>query len=348
MAIPYLGIRPLTCLNEGHSGWVQTIQVGSAKDEAGNETEFLISGGRDNKIITWEVTEKKATDDDKEWGIPKRVYSGHSHFVQDLALSADSRYCLSASWDKTLRLWDLVKGVTVETFVDHDSDVLSCSFSADNRQIASGGRDKNIKIWNTKGECKFTVEEDQHNDWVSSIRFSPDTKNPVLATGSWDGTIKVWDSHSMTLQNTFVGHTNAINSLAFAQKSCYLASGGKDGNIILWNVNEGLFLKNTSHSAPINQVLFSKVKYWIAAATDDGILLWDLVNDEILCKVHINLGEDDEESDNDSDDKSSKSEKKLIEEKKIACLSIAWSKNGNFLYSGWADNKIRVHEVSKQ
>lgn len=183
----------------GHSGQVTSLQVGTGKSAEGEENEFLISGSRDNKIITWEITEKKATDDDQEWGIPKKVHSGHSHFIQDICLSLDSRYCLSASWDKTLRLWDLSNGSTIKTFVSHNKDVLTCSFSADNRQIASGSRDKFIKIWNTVAECKFTVEEDNHNDWVSAVRFSPDTKNPILATASWDGTIKVWESHSMSL-----------------------------------------------------------------------------------------------------------------------------------------------------
>lgn len=321
------------------------MQVGATKDEAGNETEFLVTAGRDHSMITWEITEKAATEEDPEWGVPKRVHSGHNHFVQDLALSNDSRYALTASWDHTLRLWDLTKGTCSKTFVDHDKDVLTCSFSAENRQIASGGRDNNVKIWNTVGECKFTVEEDKHDDWVSTVRYSPDAKNNVLATGSWDGTIKVFEAQSMTLQNTFTGHTNAVTSLSFAQKSCYLASGGKDGNIILWNATEGKHLKHQSHSAPINQVLFSKTKYWIVAATDDGLLLWDLVNDEVKDLKHVYL-ETEEESDSESDSEDEKKEeKKVVEKKKVPCLSIAWSKNGNFLYSGWADNKVRVYEV---
>lgn len=87
---------------------------------------------------------------------------GHSHFIEDLTLSQDSRYALTASWDGTLRLWDLKKGVTTRRFVSHSRDVLACAFSPDNRQIASGGRDKNLKIWNTVGECKFTVEQNAH------------------------------------------------------------------------------------------------------------------------------------------------------------------------------------------
>lgn len=90
--------------------------------------------------------------------MPKKVFTGHSHFISDLSLSQDSRYCLTGSWDGTLRLWDLKKGKTLKRFVSHTRDVLGVAFSPDNRQIASGGRDKNLKIWNTVGECKFTVE----------------------------------------------------------------------------------------------------------------------------------------------------------------------------------------------
>lgn len=227
------------------------------KNERGEDVEFLISGGRDNKVITWNIQERKATDLDSEWGSIRKVLHGHSHFVQDLSLSVDSKYALSASWDKTIRLWDLTKGETVETFVDHQKDVLTCALSADNKQIATGGRDKDIKIWNTKGQCKYTVEEDKHNDWVSCVRFSPDTKSPVLASGSWDGQIKIFDPTTMALKHTFVGHTNAVTTLAFAKKSMYLASGGKDGNILLWNVDAGEFIKSHPLSASINQVIFS-------------------------------------------------------------------------------------------
>lgn len=147
----------------------------------------MVSGSRDKTLTTWEITPKNATDDDKEWGVPKRVLTGHNHFVEDITISQDGRFCLSASWDKTMRLYDLVKGGTTATFVDHAKDVLSCSFSAENRHIASGSRDKSIKIWNTVGDCKYTVQEDAHDDWVSCVRFSPEAKNPILATCSWDG-----------------------------------------------------------------------------------------------------------------------------------------------------------------
>jgi WD40 repeat protein len=106
-------------------------------------------------------------------------------------ISSDGAYALSASWDKSLRLWELATGNTTRTFVGHTNDVLSVSFSADNRQIVSGSRDRTIKLWNTLGDCKFTITEKGHTEWVSCVRFSPNPQNPVIVSAGWDKLVKV-------------------------------------------------------------------------------------------------------------------------------------------------------------
>ena len=63
-------------------------------------------------------------------------------FFQDVVVSSDGQFALSASWDGTLRLWDLNTGTTTRQFYGHTKDVLSVAFSVDNRQIISGSRDK--------------------------------------------------------------------------------------------------------------------------------------------------------------------------------------------------------------
>lgn len=106
-------------------------------------------------------------------------------------ISSDGAYALSASWDKTLRLWELATGTTTRRFVGHTNDVLSVSFSADNRQIVSGSRDRTIKLWNTLGDCKYTITEKGHTEWVSCVRFSPNPQNPVIVSSGWDKLVKV-------------------------------------------------------------------------------------------------------------------------------------------------------------
>jgi hypothetical protein len=56
----------------------------------------------------------------------------------------------------------------------------------------SGSRDKTIKLWNTLGECKYTIADPEgHTEWVSCVRFSPMTANPIIVSGGWDKLVKV-------------------------------------------------------------------------------------------------------------------------------------------------------------
>ena len=47
------------------------------------------------------------------------------------------------------------------------------------------------QVWNTLGECKYTISEDGHTDWVSCVRFSPNLQNPLIVSGGWDKVVKV-------------------------------------------------------------------------------------------------------------------------------------------------------------
>lgn len=58
----------------------------------------------DKDLILWKLTR-----DETNYGVPYKSLIGHGHFVSDVVLSSDGQFALSASWDKTLRLWDLVE-----------------------------------------------------------------------------------------------------------------------------------------------------------------------------------------------------------------------------------------------
>jgi len=157
------------------------MKMGEEEVSAGSEEyrEFLISGSRDRQLIIWDINKVSEGDDESSWGQPRKVMTGHSHFISDLDLSQDSRYALSSSWDGTIRLWSLKTGQTRKTlgsgqFAEgggHTKDVLTVAFSPDNRQIASGSMDKSVKLWNIQGTCKFTVDQNPHTDWVSCVRY---------------------------------------------------------------------------------------------------------------------------------------------------------------------------------
>ena len=256
---------------------------------------------------------------------------GHSHFISEICLTGDSRYAFSASWDGSVRLWNVASGKTVSTLVGHSKDVLSVALSADDRQIITGGLDHQIKIWNTRSECKHTVDKNQHTDAVSCVKFYHAAKPAICVTASWDKTIKVWDNLYMTLNHTFVGHKAQINTLDMVHGSSYLASGSRDGQVMVWDLVQGKFLTASDCESPVNCVLFSQKLYWLVIGTQEGIKVLDLPSQKYL--------QDIKEVSINANDVSFKSKKNL------GCTSLAWNKAGTHLYSGWTDNNIRVYKI---
>ena len=118
---------------KGHNGWITCMKVGQEEVEKDTYKEFLISGSRDRTLMVWDLNEKADADEEKELGKPRKVMKGHSHFVSDIDLSSDSRFCLSSSWDGSIRLWNLKTHTTRKTLLGHTKDVLSVAFSPDNR-----------------------------------------------------------------------------------------------------------------------------------------------------------------------------------------------------------------------
>merc|ERR1712220_1170 len=188
---------------EGHAGWVTSIAT------TNENPDMILSASRDKTVMVWQLTREEGA-----YGYPKKALRGHGHFVEDVVISSDGQFALSGSWDGTLRLWDLNTGLTTRRFVGHDKDVLSVAFSADDRQIVSGSRDKTIKLWNTLGECKYTITEDMHTDWVSCVVFSPSAKMPLIVSAGWGKLVKVWNLSSYKLRTNLVGHFGVVYTTA--------------------------------------------------------------------------------------------------------------------------------------
>lgn len=314
---------------KGHGGWVTQIATNPQFDDC------LVSSSRDKTLIVWSLKDDQFSGSK---GHPAKRLHGHNHFVSDVVVSSCGAFAVSASWDKTLRLWDLEKGITTTRFEGHKADILSVAFSADNRQIISAGRDKTIKLWNTLGELKWTQEgADAHTEWVSTVRFSPTTNQPIIVSGGWDKVVKVWHLSNFTIKSNYVGHTGYINSVAVSPDGSLAASGGQDGMARLWDLGDSP--NNPLHSLEadqeINTLIFSPNRYWLCAACGPTIKIWDLEKKKLVENLNYKSFSGD-----DADATSGSL-------KEGRCLSLAWSNNGQTLYSGHTDGCIRIWDISQ-
>lgn len=153
-------------------------------------------------------------------------------------------------------------------------DVLSVAFSVDNRQIVSGSRDKTIKLWNTLAECKYTIQDEGHSDWVSCVRFSPNHSNPIIVSCGWDRTVKVWNLANCKLKINHKGHNGYLNTVTVSPDGSLCTSGGKDTKALLWDLNDGKHLHTLDHNDSINALCFSPNRYWLCVAYGPSIKIW--------------------------------------------------------------------------
>jgi len=302
------------CL-KGHRGWVTGIAT------TYEQSNLVVSASRDKTLMVWELT---PGNDECQIGYARKSLGGHSEPIQAVVLSSDGQFALSASWDKTMRLYDLNTGATARTFQGHTKDVFSVAFSGDNRQIVSGSRDKTIKLWNTLAECKYTIVDDMHTDWVSCVGFSPSAKMPLIVSAGWDKLVKVWNLSNCKLRTNLVGHTGVVYSTSISPDGSLCASGGKDGTAMLWDVNDGKHLYSLDAGGTINALTFSPKNYWLVAATDTSIKVWDLENKNVLDELTA---------------------KDPPKSGIPWCVSLTWSADGNMLFAGSTDGSIYVYEI---
>ena len=301
----------------GHSGWVTAIAT------TPEDPTMILSSSRDKTILVWTLTREEGN-----YGFARRSLRGHNHFVSDVVISSDAQYALSGSWDGTLRLWEINTGRCTRRFVDHTKDVLSVAFSADNRQIVSGSRDRTIKLWNTLGDCKFTIQDDGHSEWVSCVRFSPSKAAPVIVSAGWDKLVKVWSLSNCRLRTNLVGHTGYLNTVTISPDGSLCASGGKDGTAMLWDLTEGKRLYVLEAGDIINSLVFSPNRYWLCAATTSGIKIWDLESKSLVVELKV--------------DTTPVGKNALVP----YCTCLAWSDDGSDLFAGYTDSLIRVYHVN--
>ena len=213
-----------------------------------------------------------------------RTIPGHDNTISQVKYSPDGRFIASASWDKTIKLWDAASGKLVNT-LRHQDGVNSIAFSPDGQTIVSGGEDKTLKIWDITDKPRLIKTLRGHTDSIKTVTISPDGK--LIASAGYDNQIKIWHISGELLQ-TIEAHDLAITSLAFSPDSQTLASASWDNTIKLWAIadagkSSSLIHTLTGHQDGVTDISFNAAGTVLASSSGDRqIKLWNPKTGELI------------------------------------------------------------------
>lgn len=283
---------------------------------------------------------------------------GHDNAVTSFSISPNNQILASGSYDDTIKLWNINTGKKICTITGHSDSIYSVSFSFDGKILASASSnssvpfdndflrndDNSIKIWdsNTCQEIMTLTGHEKDDAFssavVNSVSFNPHNNHnnvPILASGSTDKTIKLWNTQTGEVICTLTGHNDSVHSVNFSPDGKMLVSGSSDRTIKLWNtqnlencqsIQQGVRTLN-GHNESVNSVSFSlDGKMLVSGSGQLGgsksnsiIKLWNL---ETLEEIHTFEGHTS-----------------LVN-------SVSFSPNGEILASGSHDQTIKLWDIN--
>lgn len=196
---------------------------------------------------------------------------GHTAQVTDLAFTPDGEDIVSASNDKTIRIWDWQSGVTLRTIRGYlgngsDGKIFAVAVAPDGKTIAAGGYfgaslgDKppygDIRLFDfATGKLKAVLKAADYATY--DLAFSPDGK--TLAAGGADGVVYLWkqddtSATGWTLDKKLDADSWHIDKIAFAAAGTRLAATTTDNGIRLWNVEQGEEIALPAEAEPLRDI----------------------------------------------------------------------------------------------
>ena len=243
----------------GHTGWVKSVTFSP-------DSRLLASASNSGEVKLWDVNTG-----DETFSV---AYSQER--LHTIAFSPDGKLLASAGTGQTIHLLDLNTKQS-RTISGHQGEITSVVFVPNTRLVASGSTDKTVRLWDTSPSSVASVVKTfaPLPDQINTIASNSD--GTTLAAGTADGKIVLLNVASGEAR-PFGGHSGEVFTLAFSSDGRWLASGGMDQTIRLWDAQTGLQARTLKGaSGDVNSVAFTNDSHSLVSGNGDGsMIVWNV------------------------------------------------------------------------
>ncbi|HEY5048551.1 MAG TPA: TIR domain-containing protein, partial [Rhizomicrobium sp.] len=217
------------------------------------------------------------------------VLRGHNHQVLSAAFSPDGSRIVTASRDKTARIWDAGTGRQIAILRGHKGPVMSAAFSPDGKRVVTASDDRTTRIWDSNTGREIAILHG-HEDAVEDAAFSTDGRK--IVTASADKTARIWDADTRHEIVTLRGHEGRVESAEFSPDGKRVVTASDDNSARIWDANTGdkiAILRGHENIVTSAKFNFDGTQI-VTASQDKTARIWDAVTGR---EIEVLRGHDD-------------------------------------------------------
>ncbi len=203
-----------------------------------------------------------------DWSLMSTL-GGHADVVSCVSFSPDGTRLASASFDKTVRVWDLAKRQPAFTFTGHTDFVYAVAWDPKGQWIASASKDRTVKVVDAKtGRARLTLSGMEQD--VLAVAASADGTE-VISSG-YDSQLFWWNATAGERTRRMSGHDVAVHEICVSRDGKLVASAGADKTVRLWNGSNGQSVRTIPVGSLAYAVALSPDGTRVVAGSFDGLV----------------------------------------------------------------------------